>query len=103
MRAQRAALWAAAVLATDTAQQDPQLARVACDARYSAPCARTNSEFLAWDIARSFDAQLAAGANSDGVLTQITAGDFSQGSRVIQTLFTVFCIDNRSRNILSGV
>jgi hypothetical protein len=73
------ALWAATVLATAAGQRDPQLARVACDARYSAPCARTNSEFLAWDTARSFDAQLAAGASSDVVLAQITAGDFSRG------------------------
>ena len=77
MRARRALGATAVMLATAAGQRDPQLARVACDARYSAPCARTNSEFLAWGTARSFTTQLAAGTGSDGVLAQITAGAFN--------------------------
>ena len=40
-------LWACA--ATTVAAQ--QLARVSCDASYNAPCSRTNSEFLAREVA----------------------------------------------------
>ena len=90
------ALWAATVLATAAGQRDPQLARVACDARYSAPCARTNSEFLAWDTARSFATQLAAGTGSDGVLAQITAGAFN-----INAGFYPFVFDAASSELLA--
>ena len=84
------------MLATAAGQRDPQLARVACDARYSAPCARTNSEFLAWDTARSFTTQLTAGTSSDGVLAQITAGAFN-----INAGFYPFVFDAGSSELLA--
>ena len=92
------ALWAAAalLLAVAAGQQDPQLARVACDARYSAPCSRSNSEFLAWDTARNFSAQLAAGSSSADVLAQITAGAFN-----IDVGFYPFVFDAATSELLA--
>ena len=92
------ALWAAAalLLAAAAGQQDPQLARVACDARYSAPCSRSNSEFLAWDTARNFTAQLAAGSSSADVLAQITAGAFN-----IDVGFYPFVFDAATSELLA--
>ena len=90
------ALWGVAavlLLATAAGQQDPQLARVACDARYSAPCSRSNSEFLAWDTARNFTAQLAAGTSSADVLAQITAGAFNIDVGFYPFVFTFDGID----------
>jgi signal transduction histidine kinase len=75
------AVWVAAAAASlTTAQSEPELARVACDAKHNTPCARTNSEFLAWDTARQFTEQVAAGASADDVLRQITDGDFNIAS-----------------------
>jgi signal transduction histidine kinase len=85
-------LWACA--ATTVAAQ--QLARVSCDASYNAPCSRTNSEFLAREVARDFGEQLAAGVSSDDVLAQITAGDYN-----INSGFYPFVFDGATSVVLA--
>eukprot|EP01046_Picozoa_sp_COSAG06_P066273 COSAG06_NODE_16646_length_989_cov_0.895506_1_plen_219_part_10 len=68
------------VAAASATAADPQRARVACDAQFSLPCARTNSEYLAWATARQFAAAVAGGTPAADVLEQITAGQFNMDS-----------------------
>lgn len=89
-------VWVCAATAAAQQQPEPQLARVACDASYNAPCARTNSEFLAWEVTRGFGEQLAAGVASDEALAQITAGDYN-----IETGFYPFVFDAATSVVLA--
>jgi hypothetical protein len=93
------ALVMCACAATVAAQQqpaEPQLSRVSCDASYNAPCARSNSEYLAREVARAFDVQISEGVTSDDILAQITAGDYN-----IETEFYPFLIDAATSTVLA--
>ena len=77
----------AATAAAQQQQPEPQLARVACDASYNAPCSRTNSEFLALEVARVFGERVAAGESSAEALARITAEEYN-----IETGFYPFVV-----------
>jgi signal transduction histidine kinase len=96
MSSKRALLLFFVAAAQSQAPPPPQLARVACDAGYNAPCSRTNSHFLAWDVARRFEEQLAAGVSSDDVLARITAGQYN-----LETGFYPFVIDATTSVLLA--
>ena len=88
--------WVCAATAAAQQQPEPQLARVACDASYNAPCSRTNSEFLALEVARVFGERVAAGESSTEALARITAEEYN-----IETGFYPFVIDAATSVVLA--
>ena len=88
--------WVCAATAAAQQQPEPQLARVACDASYNAPCSRTNSEFLALEVARVFGERVAAGESSAEALARITAEEYN-----IETGFYPFVVDAATSVVLA--
>ena len=88
--------WVCAATAAAQQQPEPQLARVACDASYNAPCSRTNSEFLALEVARVFGERVAAGESSTEALARITAEEYN-----IETGFYPFVVDAATSVVLA--
>ena len=98
MSVERAAFvaWVCAATAAAQQQPEPQLARVACDASYNAPCSRTNSEFLALEVARNITERVAAGESSAEALARITAEEYN-----IETGFYPFVVDAATSVVLA--